>query len=346
MTDIDGRSDGQRYLVTGALGCIGAWTVRALAREGHPVVAFDLASDARRLRLIATPAELERVVHVRGDITDLASIGSAIDDHRISQVIHLAALQVPACRADPPLGARVNVLGTVNVFEAVRQRAERMGPLVYTGSVGMYAAADADPRTGRLEADAVPHPANHYGVYKQANEATARVYWAEHGLTSIGLRPMTVYGPGRDQGLTSTPTKAIVAAVLGRPYTISFGGRTLFQYAQDVADTLVLASRSTLRGAHTFNLGGNLVSLRDFVTAIDAVVPGAGARIDLVEGGLPFPEEIAAEAIEALGPVPVTPIERGIAETVALFRSLNDRGALDPVEQGLEAVAPVPGAAR
>ncbi len=333
------RTDGrrtERYLVTGALGCIGAWTVRTLVREGLPVVAFDLATDARRLALIASPEELAKVIFVKGDITDLGSVERALDDHAITRVIHLAALQVPACRADPPLGARVNVLGTVNVFEAVRRRADRMGPLVYTGSIGMYAPGDADPLTGRLEADAIPHPANHYGVYKQANEGTARVYWAEHGLTSIGLRPMTVYGSGRDQGLTSTPTKAIVAAVLGRPYTISFGGRTVFQYADDVARTLLIASRSSLRGAHAFHLGGNLVHLREFIAAIDDAVPGAAGRIDAVEAGLPFPEEIAAEALDVLGPVPVTPLEIGVRQTAQLFQALHARGALIGAEQGLE----------
>jgi nucleoside-diphosphate-sugar epimerase len=339
------RSD-RRYLVTGALGCIGAWTVRALAREGIPVVAFDLATDPRRLELIATPDELRQVTVVKGDITDLESIEHALDEHRITNVIHLAALQVPACRADPPLGARVNVLGTVNVFEAVRRRADRMAHVVYTGSIGMYAASDADPRTGRLEDDAVAHPANHYGVYKLANEGTARVYWSDHGLASIGLRPMTVYGPGRDQGLTSTPTKAIVAAVLEQPYHITFGGRTVFQYAADVAATLVIASRSTLQGANAFNLGGNLAHLDEFVAAIDAAVPGAAERISVADQGLPFPEEISADALSALGPVPVTPLGTGVGETAELFQRLHARGALIAEEQGLEPeTAPIRGGA-
>ncbi len=336
----------ERFLVTGALGCIGAWTVRALALEGVPVVAFDLATDTRRLELIATPDELRTVTHVKGDITDLGSIERALDEHRITNVIHLAALQVPACRADPPLGARVNVLGTVNVFEAVRRRADRMAPLVYTGSIGMYAATDVDPVTGRLEAEAVPHPANHYGVYKLANEGTARIYWADHELASVGLRPLTVYGPGRDQGLTSTPTKAIVAAVLGRPYRVSFGGRTVFQYARDVAETLVIASRSALRGAHTFNLGGDPVRLTEFVAAIDRAIPGAAERITVAEPGLPFPEAVSAEALGALGPVPVTPLDTGIRETAELFQRLHARGALSADEQGLEPEAtPIRGGA-
>ncbi len=327
----------ERFLVTGALGCIGAWTVRNLAHEGATVVTFDQATDPRRIRQISSDEDFGRVVFERGDITELGSIEQALDEHGITNIIHLAALQVPFCRADPPLGARVNVLGTVNVFEAVRRRPERIGKVVYTGSVGMFDAADADPGTNRLENDATAHPGNHYGVYKQANEGTARVYWSENGVSSIGLRPMTVYGPGRDQGMTSAPTKAIVAAVLGRPATIGFSGRTLFQYADDVARTLIQASRSDLRGAHQFNLGGSLVDLRDFVAEIDARIPGAGALITVEGNPLPFPEDIAADALAAIGLVPVTPIAEGIGRTIDLFTRMRDAGSLVAEQHGLTA---------
>ena len=51
-------------------------------------------------------------------------------------------------------------------------------------------------------------PTTHYGVFKRANEGNARVYYLDHGLNSVGLRPLTVYGVNRDTGLTSDPTKA------------------------------------------------------------------------------------------------------------------------------------------
>jgi len=333
-TSTSGVAD-ERFLVTGALGCIGAWTLRDLAREGTPVVAFDMATDRRRVRQICTDEELARITFASGDITDIGSIEAALDEHGVTNIIHLAALQVPFCRADPALGARVNVLGTVNIFEAARRRSDRIRQVVYTGSIGMFDAADADPTTRRLENDATAHPLNHYGVYKQANEGTARVYWLENGVSSVGLRPMTVYGTGRDQGLTSSPTKAIVAAVLERPATISFSGRTVLQYADDVAQTLIVASRSALRGAHAFNLGGNLVDVRDFVTEIDALLPGAASRI-IVEGApLPFPEEISDAALAALGPVPVTSIRDGISATVQILTRLRDAGGLVPEQHGL-----------
>jgi UDP-glucuronate 4-epimerase len=329
----------ERFLVTGALGCIGAWTVRALVREDVPVVAYDLGGDRRRLRVLLTPDELDRVTFTTGDITDLEQLEAALDDHEITRIIHLAALQVPFCRADPPLGARVNVVGTVNVFEAAKRRADRIGPIVYTSSIAMFSAGDVDPRTGRLLTSATPHPMNHYGVYKLANEGTARIYARDDGVASVGLRPMTVYGVGRDQGMTSGPTKAIVAAVLGRPYTVPFGGATLYQLAEDVARTLILASRTSLDGAHVFNLPGEAVDQAGLVAAIDAAVPGAAGLLDFEPEGLPFPSEIDPDGIEALGDVPVTPFAEGVRGTVAILRGLAETGRLDPREHGLELAA-------
>ena len=329
----------ERFLVTGALGCIGAWTVRGLVRDGAQVVALDVGSEARRLRLIMTPDELATVTFVTGDITDLASVEAVLDGNGITNVIHLAALQVPFCRADPPRGALVNVVGTVNIFEAVRRRADAMAPVVYTSSMAVYTADDADPVTGRLTVDAVPHPPNHYGVYKQANEGNARIYWLDTGLSSVGVRPMTVYGVGRDQGMTSGPTKAIVAAVLGVPYRVSFSGPTMYQYAPDVARTLIAASRTAVEGAHVFNLPGEVADGRRLAAAIEAAVPGAGQSIEFEPGDLPFPSEIDHDGIEAIDPAPATPLAAGVAETVEVLQALARDGRLDPADHGLEPVA-------
>jgi nucleoside-diphosphate-sugar epimerase len=148
---------------------------------------------------------------------------------------------------------------------------------------------------------------------------------------------MTVYGPGRDQGLTSDPTKAILAAVLGRRYRIGFGGRMVFQYAEDVARTMIAASRSGLRGAHVFNIGGRLASIADFVASIEAAVPGSHGLIDFAGQSLPFPEAIDDAGIEALGDVPVTPLGEAIGRTVAVFRDRLARSELVPEAHGLEA---------
>jgi UDP-glucuronate 4-epimerase len=330
----------ERFLITGALGCIGAWTVRTLVREGAAVVALDLGRDNRRLTQIMSTDELDRVTFLAGDITDLASVERALGEQGITNVIHLAALQVPFCRADPPLGALVNVVGTVNLFEAVKRQLDGSAPLVYTSSVGMYSGDDANAATHRLEEGADAHPTTHYGVYKLANEGTARVYALDDGISSVGLRPMTVYGAGRDQGMTSSPTTAIAAAVLGEPYALTFGGSTLFQYAEDVARTLIAASRSSITGAHVFNLGGNAVSIKDWVEAIEEIVPESRGRFTVPTNVLPFPSDIDHEALAALGSVPVTPFRDGIGETVEIFRRLAAAGRLIASEQGLAVRAP------
>jgi UDP-glucuronate 4-epimerase len=330
----------ERFLVTGALGCLGAWTVRELVRGGVKVVGFDIGADRRRLRLILSDDELEGLPIVAGDITDLTSIERAIADHGITNVIHLAALQIPFCRADPPMGARVNVGGTVNVFEAVRRRVvagDALAPVVYASSIGMFSPGDVDAATGQLREDAEAHPGNLYGVTKLANEGTARVYWAESGMASVGVRPMTVFGAGRDQGMTSSPTVAIAAAVLGVPYRITFGGSTLFQYTEDVARTLILASRAEPVGPRVFNLGGSPVAIDAWIDAIDSVVPGASGLLAYEPAPLPFPADIEHQRVAELGDVPVTPYREAISATAGIFSGLAEDGRLGPREVGIPA---------
>jgi UDP-glucuronate 4-epimerase len=293
-----------RVLVTGAFGCIGAWTVTELIREGREVVTFDLSQEPRRIGLLLDDVAGFR--HVAGDITDGAAVDAAFDD--VTHVIHLAALQVPFVRADPPLGARVNVLGTVNVFEAAKRRGLRV---VYASSI---AALDAD---GKL----VGAPTTLYGTFKRANEHTAAVYLAEHGVESVGLRPHTVYGVGRDQGVTSAPTVAMLAAAAGRAYTIPYGGACQMQFARDVATAFIAAADSDVSGASVHNLPGRRVSIDEIVGAIDA------DGIDHGDVVLPFPEEVDGSSFASVVPgFAETPLDEGVRLTVERFRALLANG--------------------
>jgi nucleoside-diphosphate-sugar epimerase len=312
----------ERFLITGALGCIGAWIVKTLADEGATPVVFDRAADRRRLRLVMGDAALSQVQFVTGDITELAALEAALDAHAVDRVIHLAALQVPFCRADPPRGALVNVVGTVNVFEAVARRRDRIPRVVYASSAAVYDAADAGA-DGSVAHGASGHPATLYGVYKQANEGTARVYWREHGVASIGLRPYIVYGVGRDQGMTSAPTRAMLAAVRGQPFHIPFGGRADFHYAADVARAFVACARSAYAGADIFNLSGSLATMAELVAAIEAAAPEAAGQLTYAPEALPFPQEYDAAPLSGvIGRMPHTPLAAAVAETVGRFRLL------------------------
>jgi len=307
----------ERFLVTGANGCIGAWTVAQLTSEGTPVVALDASDDDHRLRLVLDDAAVSALTRVQVDITDFDALDRTLDEHAITHVVHLAALQVPFCRADPVLGARVNVVGTVNVFEAVRRRADRIGTIAYASSVAAYDALD-DERTGAAMEGT---PSTLYGVYKRANEGTASVYAQDHGVASVGLRPHTVYGPARDQGLTSAPTVAMLAAAAGEPYHLPFGGAYQLQYAPDVAAAFVAAAREPGDGAPVRDVGGPSVHTDEVIAAIEAAVPGA--RITYDEVVLPFPADPGDDT-------PATPLAEGVADAIARFRDLLERGLVAP----------------
>lgn len=318
----------ERFLVTGALGCIGAWVARNLVREGVPTTILDRAGDPHRLRLIMQEDELAQVQMLTGDITDFAAVEGALETSAATHVIHLAALQVPFCKADPILGAQVNVVGTVNVFEAVKRKG--LHRVVYASSAAVY-GINAEYPEGPVAHDAPLRPRTHYGVYKQANEGTARVYWADDGIESIGLRPYVVYGPGRDQGMTSSPTTAMLAATLGEPYTIPFGGRFDMQFADDVAKAFIRAARVPFSGADVFNLRGSVVHVEEIIAVIEEVAPDAHGTLAYVDTPLSFPEEMdAAAVVNALGPLPHTSLTDAVAATVDTFREAIRDGRLQP----------------
>jgi len=323
----------ERFLVTGATGCIGAWTTRNLVKEGIYTCALVRNTGAmHRLRLIMDEGEISRIRFVAGDITDLEAIGRTIAEHGITGIIHLAAMQLPFCKADPPLGAAVNVRGTVNIFEAAKKHGIKH--VVYASSTAVYGPRDIYP-DGPLMHDAPLDPRSHYGVYKQANEATARVYWREDGISSVGIRPYVVYGPGRDQGMTSTPTKAMLAAAAGKPYHISYGGRFGFQYADDTARAFIGAARATLDNAEVFNLGGETVSITDVVDKIEAAVPALRGKITHETNSLPFPEEIDNKPlVSLLGGFAVTPLADGVRETIEIFKKALSDGRIAEKDAG------------
>ncbi|HEY3025290.1 MAG TPA: SDR family oxidoreductase [Pyrinomonadaceae bacterium] len=317
----------QTFLITGAHGFIGAWIVKRLLERGTRVVIFDKTVDAQRLRLIMSEEEIAQAEVIIGDVTEAGSLSSVISSSKVTNLIHLAGLQVPACRADPRLGAMVNVLGTINVFEAARDARDQINNVTYASSAAVFGVVEEEhAMTERDE----PRPSTHYGVFKSCNEGNARVYHLDHGVNSIGLRPLTVYGVGRDFGLTSDPTKAMKAAVVGRPFHIRFGGRTDFQYVADTADAFVRAATSNLKGAHVFNLHGETIHVGDVVSEIERVWPDARGTITVADEPLAIPAEMDDAAIrEALGPLPATTLGDGVTATVARFAELRSERRLD-----------------
>ena len=319
-------------LLTGGYGCIGSWVARHLLERGDHVSIYDLKEDPRRLRLILDEDRVRQIRFVPGDVTDVEHLTRAVQSDGIAHVIHLAGLQVPTCRADPLLGAKVNVLGTLAVFEAVKALGGQIQRLVYTSSAAVFGPPDVYP-AGSLADDVPLVPSTHYGVFKCCNEGNARIYFQDHGISSIGLRPWTVYGVGRDFGMTSEPTKAIKALALGRPYHITYGGCQDLQYVEDVARTFVRCLEAPYQGAKSYNLRGHVVDLPAFHRALVEADPAAGRLVTYGDRQIAIAYDLDDSALQRdLGPMPRSSLVEGIRRTLDLFRKLQADGKLDTVD--------------
>lgn len=307
------------YLITGGMGCIGAWTMSHLIKGGQNVVNFDISEDRHRLDWLMSAEEQAKITFIKGDLTNTDQVKAVISENEITHIIHLGALQVPMCRANPPLGAQVNVTGTINIFEAAK--AANINHVVYASSIAIYGPADEYPPEP-LAHDALAAPRTLYGAYKVCNEQASQVYFNDYGITSTALRPYTVFGVGRDQGLTSEPTKAMAAAAKGENYDITFGGKMQFHYASDTALQFIEASNNPLDGAYAFNMGTPAVSVQDVADIIMQIKPEV--TVTVKESPLPFPEAFdATELHQRFEHVYETPLAEAIAETIAEMEKLD-----------------------
>ncbi|MCO6384418.1 NAD(P)-dependent oxidoreductase [Oceanicola sp. 502str15] len=287
-----------RVLLTGGTGFIGQRVARKLAEQGVTPCLLDLP---KALHAFSLPEGWEAV---EGDVTDAASVASAME--AVDGVVHLAGIMTVDCAANPRRAFDINLLGSLHVFEAARARKL---PVAYLSSAGVYGPEDADN----------PHPMSIYGVTKLAVEGIARVYEADHGVPSLGLRPYIVYGPGISSGIASGPSVALAASVKREPAVIRFSGRVGFVHVDDVARVLAAAMTGEMTGAGILTMAGDTREMDAFIAELKQQTGWDGITYDGPK--MRIPETLAnTPAPEWLGPQPVTTIEQGIASSLADLR--------------------------
>jgi len=310
-------------LVTGAAGFIGSHTAVRLLRRGETVVGLDNLDDfyspERKRHNLEEVVRQERQPgqfhFVEGDIRDRALLARLFDEHQFTSVIHLAAkVGIRASVANPWLYYDVNVTGTLNLLEAVRQQSESKGPranFVLASTSLVYGRTETIPF---VETDPADRPLSPYPASKRAAEMLGFTYHHLHGLDFCAVRFFTVYGPrGRPEMIAY---KVLNSAFGGDEVPYYNGGQMHrdWTFIDDIVTGLVAASDRRL-GYEVINLGrGEPVVLADFVETLEHVA-GRKARLK----PMPMPDSDVrytyagiAKAQRLLGFAPKISFEEGI----------------------------------
>lgn len=226
-----------RCVVTGGCGFIGSHVVDALVARGDRVTVLDDLSSGT-IDNLKGQARL-----INGSILDTSAVDGAVRE--ADSVIHLAAwAQVPRSIEDPLGMHQVNVVGTLNVLEAVRRL--EVPRLVYVSSSSVY----GNQATPLLHEGMTPDPLSPYGLQKLIGEQYCTLYARMFGITIASLRYFNVYGPRQT---SEGPYTLVVARFrqqrdTGEPLTIYGDGLQTrsYTYIDDVVRATVSASVADL----------------------------------------------------------------------------------------------------
>ena len=312
-------------MVTGGAGFIGSHLVETLVAGGEQVLVLDDLSTGHRSNLAAVEGDAVRVA--LGDIGDAAFVAAEIEAFEPTRAFHLAAqADVRKAVADPAFDARINVLGTINLLEALR--GVGTPPLVFASTGGViYGEGEGRELPFGEHEELAPETA--YGASKLSGEIYLGLYRRLYGLPSLALRFGNVYGPRQDPHGEA----GVIAIFCGRilagaaPTVFGDGEQTRdYVYVGDVVEALLAASAALAdRGTELegpFNIGtGRETSVLDLVRMLAAA---AGREIEPVHAPARI-GEIGRVSIDPsaagreLGWNPGVELSEGLSRTYAAF---------------------------
>ncbi len=305
-----------RILVTGGMGSIGAFVVRALLGAGCPVVVLG------RSHQVALLADLlPRLTVVLGDVQDRPDLERLAAEQGAECLCHCAGPTLAQFRADAAAAVDLTVRGTLSVLAAARAvRARRVVLLSSRSVYDVWDEGSPDPLTAGE--DGPTTRTNLFGLSKLFAETLAERWAAEHGLSVVSLRLGLTWGPGklRTHGASGVHGRLIGAAAHGAPFLLPRGGdqQDDLIYVRDAAAAIARVCAAVACRRPVYNLGsGAGTSLRQFADAVRSLFPAAPITIgpgrDPLGVGFKRGLILRKERFESeFGPLPV----RGLAEAV------------------------------
>lgn len=305
--------DQSSIVVTGGAGLIGSTTIDVLLHHYDPrrIIVFDNFSRGSRANL-ETALRDPRVSVVEGDVRDRDALAGVLGG--ADAVIHMAALRITACAAEPREAFDVMCAGTFNVVEAAQRAGVRK--VVAASTASIYGMAERFPTTEDH------HPYGNrtwYGASKVMLEGLLRSFNDMYGLPYVALRYFNVYGPRMD--IHGKYTEVLIRWMerldAGQPPLILGDGRQTmdFIYVEDIARANALALASDVSD-DVFNVAtGTETSLNELAAALSRIM------------GVDVAPEYGPER-------KVNPVPRRLASTEKAERMLGFRAAV-PLEEGL-----------
>ncbi len=336
-----------RIFITGGTGCIGAVTVfKLISLYGDQVEQVLIGSrngstDQLGIWLgdsLQTHLDSGKIAFANVDLGDTSKVHELMVEFKPTHVIHLGALQSPACDATPEKGVDVNLTGTMKLFHMFAEFEQPLERFVFASSGAVYGKRSMYP-TSTVSESAQLAPPNLYGVWKVAGEHLAALFHEQTGVPTVSLRLNTTYGPGRDQGTTSAPTKVMKALALGAdsgekiPLLMPYKGRENYHYVEDVGAHFAGVCMLPFEGCQSFNIKGRTIDVTEFLGCIEQVANEIGIH-EFLETGVSsaatpnlFICDLEDSAIEQQFPgLPRTDIVDGIRKTIAQFQKMAPQG--------------------
>jgi len=274
-----------KCLVTGGAGFIGSNLVKRLLEEGFEVLSFDSTQYPFRLYELVQ-GDSSNLEIIRGDLRNKEEVAKAVK--RADVIFHLGG-QVShiLSQHDPYVDLNVNVVGTLNVLEAMKEY-NPLAKLIYASSRSVYGKKMKKPDDPPITEEALPEPIDAYGVSKLTCEHYVRLYHYHHNLRTVILRQANVFGPRQQLW---TPVYQMVSWVFRRVWLneplvfMGDGSQTRdFLYVEDLVDAyLDCVDNFEAVNGETFNVGGLTYCTWKEVIETAEKVTGNKARVTFVE---------------------------------------------------------------